>query len=184
MEVMSDQGKLPGAAKEANQLSTIVPNHITPVILKGPLKVDMDLLPGLNIYHFACHGISHPMDPSKSQLVLQDWKENPLFVDDIVKLRLENSQFAYLSACSVADCQVENLLDEGINLASAFQLAGFPSVVGTLWPINDHYSVQVPEEVYRGMIDGERLDVRKSAVALNLAVRHLRDKLGGGSISV
>jgi CHAT domain-containing protein len=124
------------------------------------------------------------MDPSKSQLVLQDWKENPLLVDDIVKLRLENSQFAYLSACSVADCQVDELLDEGINLASAFQLAGFPSVVGTLWPINDHYSVEVAEGVYRGMIDRDRLDVRKSAASLNLAVRRLRDKLGGESVSV
>jgi tetratricopeptide (TPR) repeat protein len=185
MEETPDQAKLPGAAKEAQQLSTILSNHVNPVVLEGPAKAEvLGLLPELNICHFACHGISHPMDPSKSQLVLQDWKENPLFVNDIVRLRLENSQFAYLSACSVADCQVEKLLDEGINLASAFQLAGFPSVVGTLWPINDHYSVEVAEEVYRGMIDGDKLDVRKSAAALNLAVRRLRDKLGGESVSV
>jgi hypothetical protein len=40
------------------------------------------------------------------------------------------------------------------------------------------------DEVYQSMIDGERLDVRKSASALNLAVRRLRDKLDGESVSV
>jgi CHAT domain-containing protein len=185
MKETRNQATLPGVLEEVNRLSTIVPSAVTRIVLEGPTKKDvMEIFPQLNVCHFACHGVSHPLDPSKSQLLLQDWKENPFFVDDILKLRLENSQFAYLSACSAADCQVENLLDEGITLASAFQLAGFPSVVGTLWPINDHWSVNIAEDVYRGMINGERLDVGKSAAALNLAVRRLRDKLGGRGSAV
>lgn len=179
------QASLPGAGAEVTRLSTLVPNAVTPIVLHGAAQqVLIDILPDVHLCHFACHGVSDPLDPSNSQLLIQDWETHPLSVKDIAQLRLQDSQFAYLSACSAADCKVETLLDESINLATAFQLAGFPSVVGTLWPIHDHYSVEVAEEVYVGMINGERLDVRRSAAALNLAVRHLRDKLGGGSISV
>lgn len=40
------------------------------------------------------------------------------------------------------------LTDEGIHLASAFQLAGYRHVVATLWPINDRHAERHAEEVY------------------------------------
>jgi hypothetical protein len=39
-------------------------------------------------------------------------------------------------------------MDEAIHLINAFQLGGFHHVVGTLWEIDDEYSVDAAREVY------------------------------------
>jgi len=56
---------------------------------------------------------------------------------------------ANLSACQTAHSRYEQLLDEGINITSAFRLAGFPSVIGTLWNVDDKFSVEIAKNVYR-----------------------------------
>ena len=173
------QNALPGAGKEVREIETLIANDISKTVLLQPTKSKvLDYLPECQIAHFACHGESNPNDPSQSRLLLEDWKEDPLSVADITALNLENARFAYLSACSAADNQVEALIDEGIHLTGACQLAGFPSVVGTLWHISDEYSVKVATEVYRKMCGtSDRIDPEKAAVALHLAVRNLRSEL-------
>ena len=62
-------------------------------------------------------------------------------------------------------------------MASAFLLAGFPSVVGTLWHIGAKDSVMVAECVHaRCMTKDGRIDSTKTAAALHVAVRELRDR--------
>lgn len=178
------QDPLPGAAKEVTEIAALIPRGISTTVLLQPSKrAVLKVLPECHMVHFACHGESNPYDPSRSQLILQDWIDDPLSVADIAALYLENARFAYLSACSAATNQVETLLDEGIHLAGGCHLAGFPSVVGTLWHISDEYSVQVAGTVYRKMcetLDG--MDPKKAAVGLHLAVRNLKresEKFGG-----
>ena len=68
------------------------------------------------------------------------------------------------------------LLDESINLSSAIQLSGYPSVIGSLWSVTDEHSAKVARDVY-GWILGEKggLDAQKSAEGLHKAVRGLKD---------
>ena len=40
------------------------------------------------------------------------------------------------------------LLDESINLSSAMQLAGYPSMVRTLWQVNDCDAAELSQDVY------------------------------------
>ncbi|GAA0981742.1 CHAT domain-containing protein [Acrocarpospora macrocephala] len=94
-------------------------------------------LPDCTIAHFACHGISDPADPSNSRLLLQDHRHNPLTVASLIPINLEHARLVYLSACSTALNWEVRLLDEAIHLTSAFQMAGFPHVIGTLWAISD-----------------------------------------------
>ncbi len=54
-----------------------------------------------------------------------------------VGLRLKGAQIAYLSACSTAENKAAWLSDEVIHLVSGFQVAGFPHVIGCLWPAGD-----------------------------------------------
>ena len=89
------------------------------------------------IAHFSCHAASHPDDPSRSQIYLHDHRENPFTVATLVPVHLRHAQLAFLSACQTAHSDAERLIDEGIHLAAAFQLAGFPHVIGTLWPVYD-----------------------------------------------
>ncbi|MGC0334467.1 tetratricopeptide (TPR) repeat protein [Streptomyces sp. SAI-170] len=133
-------------------------------------------LPHCAIAHFACHGASHPTDPSKSLLLLHDHDSDPLTVQSLAPVALDQAKLAYLSACRTAAIDTTNLLDEAIHLTSAFQLAGFPHVIGTLWGIDDRIAVRIAEAFYEGLkSDSTALDPDRAARALHEAVRRIRD---------
>ncbi|MCF6477035.1 CHAT domain-containing protein, partial [Nonomuraea sp. MG754425] len=46
--------------------------------------------------------------------------------------------------------------DEAMHITTAFQLAGFQQVIGTLWPVNDTIAARVAEGVYAGL-GGDRV---------------------------
>jgi CHAT domain-containing protein len=178
MPTTPHQNALPGARKEVKEIEALIANDISKTVMLQPTKREvLKCLPKCQIAHFACHGESDPNDPSQSRLLLEDWKKDPLSVADITALNLDNVRFAYLSACSAAENQVEDLIDEGIHLTGAFQLAGFPSVVGTLWHVSDEHSVTVAMEVYREMCKtSKKFNSGKAALALHLAVRNLKSE--------
>ena len=98
----------------------------------------LNIMSGSDIVHFACHGCTDPENPSNSHLLLQ--KRGPsgpvidkLTVSDISnKNTLGRTWIAYLSACSTAEVEATNLADECLHIASAFQVAGFAHVIGSL----------------------------------------------------
>lgn len=94
------------------------------------------------------------------------------------QISLDHAHLAYLSACSTANPGTTDFLDEAIHLTSAFQLAGFPHVIGTLWPINDRLAVEVAESFYIHLTIGPRgtLDPSQAATALHHTIRALRDR--------
>ncbi len=135
-------------------------------------------LPECPIAHFACHGASDPADPSKSLLLLSDYSTDPMTVASLASVRLDRAQLAYLSACRTAFSAAAGLLDEAIHLASAFQLAGFPHVIGTLWEIGDATAVDVARAFYSRLRTGDgSLDISRAAFSLHQAIRAIRDKL-------
>ena len=165
------QADLPYVEEEMRCLQNILPiQHTT---LERPTKATvLSELQQCQIVHFACHGESTVSDPSRSRLFLMD---EPLTVTDIIALKLKDPQFAFLSACHAANNRVLDLLDEGIHLTGACQLAGFPFVVGTLWQLDDEKSVQLTNEVYSAMVEnGKRVAIARSAVALHNAISKLR----------
>jgi CHAT domain-containing protein len=92
----------------------------------------------------------------------------PLAVKQLATLDLSDAYLAYLSACTTAYGGTE-LPDEVIHLASAFQLAGFPHVIGTLWPVSDAGALRMADLFY-AHLDGGALP----AEALHLSVRQIR----------
>ena len=130
-------------------------------------------LPQAEWAHFACHGFTDLANPSASCLLLSDHLEQPLTVLDVTRLHLEDAGLAFLSACSTAR-HGEWLADEAINLASAFQLAGYRHVLGTLWPVSDHDAVELAGELYEALKNAGTIDA--AALALHAAVRRLRNR--------
>lgn len=71
--------------------------------------------------------------------------------------------------------------DPAIRLTSAFQLIGFPHVIGTLWGINDIAAASIAAGFYERLRaasqapDGHALDTSRSSVALHEVIRDLRD---------
>jgi CHAT domain-containing protein len=99
-------------------------------------------------------------------------------VSSLAAVTLDDAQLAYLSACHTAFAGNVDLMDEAIHLASAFQLAGFPRVIGTLWGIDDRLSVDIADAFYDALStpDGA-VDVDRAAVALHRTIRAIRDEM-------
>jgi tetratricopeptide (TPR) repeat protein len=129
------------------------------------------------IAHFACHGRSDPANPSHGSLLLHDHDTNPLTVADIVPIDLAGAQLAYLSACHTAVNSATNLADEAIHLTTAFLLAGYPHVIGTLWEIDDPFAVAIADKFYGALITATTIDTTRAARALHHVTRAARNSL-------
>ena len=92
------------------------------------------------------------------------------------RLDLRGAEFAFLAACGTAAAS-RRLTDEAIHVTSAFQLAGFRRVVGTLWPVSDAAAAVLANRFYRSVTRRGTTspDARLSAAALHDAVRARRD---------
>src|SRR5262249_12329190 len=123
---------LPGATAEAAGLRGRFPGQVT-VLTGSEVTHDAVLaaMRGARSVHFACHGVADLVNPSASGLILGD-RQRLLTVGEVSRLRLDDAVLAYLSACSTAR-PGGRLADEAIHLVSAFQLAGYRHVIGTLW---------------------------------------------------
>ena len=124
-----------------------------------------------NFVHLACHGIPDQKQPFESRFALGD---GVLKVENIMRYDLQNAQFAYLSAChtTVGD---EESPDEVIHLAAAMQFAGFRSVIGTMWAVDDAHTTEIASKFYDNMVDESgRLDHTRAALALHRTMRSFR----------
>jgi CHAT domain-containing protein len=124
--------------------------------------------------HLACHGIPNREKPFDSSFAMRD---GPLTITDIIRPRLQNPEFAFLSACHTTVGH-ESSPDESIHLAAAMQFSGFRSVIGSMWSVDDKVVGQIVSAFYDNMVDGSgKLDCRRAAVALHEAVKKLRKKI-------
>nr|WP_272902865.1 CHAT domain-containing protein [Streptomyces sp. BA2] len=167
---------LPNAQVEAERVAARLPR---PVMLTEASTADvLGHLPDCAVAHFACHGVSDPADPSRSRLLLHDHRERPLTVAGLAPVALDRAQLAYLSACRTAVSDSTDLVDEAIHLTTAFQLAGFRHVVGTLWEINDRFAAHLADAFYAELAtEPGAVDARHAARSLHTAVRTARDHL-------
>ncbi|KAF8431483.1 CHAT domain-containing protein [Boletus edulis BED1] len=121
--------------------------------------------------HLACHGLPNRTRPFESAFALHD---GHFTIEQIMRCEPENPQFAYLSAChtTVGD---EESPDEVIHLASAMQFAGFRSVIGTMWVVDDGETNKITSTFYKHMVDESGcLDHTRAAFALNKTMKSVR----------
>ena len=173
MPTTPNQNPLPFVDKEINAIDNLLPGSIKRIKLRHPIKSEVvDIIRQCSVAHFACHGsVNNHLEP---QILLKDWETNPFSVVDMVGIKLDQVQLAYLSACHAANNRNLALLDEAVHMAGACQLAGFPTVIGTMWQIPDEQSATVAECVYRAMLtEDDKLDSRKAADGLHFAIRKI-----------
>jgi tetratricopeptide (TPR) repeat protein len=188
---LRDTGRLPNVIREAALVQTHFPH---PVLLIEPDPDDETAvadpagratfanvkahLTTCQVAHFACHGFSDPVDPSQSLLLLHDYRETPFNIARLAPISLGHASLAYLSACNTAVTASTRLLDEAIHLTSAFQLAGFPHVIGTLWEIIDDVAVDIADTFYTQLRAGTgAIDTNRASCALHQATRAARDRM-------
>ena len=119
------------------------------------------------ILHFAAHSLLDTERPERTELVLSG---GSLRLRDIYNMRVP-ARLVVLSACQTAlgkEMKREGLL----GLARAFQQAGVPRVVASLWKVDDRATAELMKEFYAGMLR----DGRTAAEALREAQRRLAAK--------
>ncbi|GAB3516776.1 hypothetical protein GCM10027442_34860 [Emticicia fontis] len=120
------------------------------------------------IIHFATHAQVNDAEPLKSFIALYpEGKDFKLYTPELYNLSLENTQLVVLSACETGKGQIRK--GEGIiSLARAFQFAGCPSVITTLWNAHDESIAKLSEKFYYYLKKGYATDeaIRLSKIDL------------------
>jgi CHAT domain-containing protein len=99
--------------------------------------------------HIAAHGVFRADNPMFSSIKLGDsW----LNLFDIFNLQLGN-ELTVLSACETGMSAVWEG-DELLGLARGFLYAGTPSLVVSLWTVNDRSTAQLMRHFYEGLQNG------------------------------
>ncbi|KAF4959542.1 hypothetical protein FGADI_1609 [Fusarium gaditjirri] len=178
MQHTPEIGSLPFANKEIEIVRDLCESAGLETVQPRPCKKEVsECLLGCNVFHFAGHGYTDENDPSNSHLRLEDWQEDPFRVADLQRMNLRDHApfLAYLSACGTGQMKRYNLVDESIHLISAYQLAGFRHVIGTLWKVSDQCCVDMARTTYESM-RASGLSDGSVSWGLHRASRELRDK--------
>ena len=174
-----DADELPGVRDEVHELIRLMPAS---AVLDGPAATCNRVLSALTMHpvaHFACHAVTGTRnDPYSTRLVLADDATRPLTISAISRADISRADLAYLSACNTANTDDR---DETVHITSAFQLAGYRNVIGTLWSVNDRTAYRIAAAFYAQLTgDGDHAPaIDGSALALHHAVRRLRAKNPG-----
>ncbi|KAL5639626.1 hypothetical protein ACGC1H_006288 [Rhizoctonia solani] len=124
--------------------------------------------------HLACHAHQNVEDPTKSGFYLHD---GTLDLSAINQRSFKNKGLAFLSACETATGD-EKLPDEAIHLASGMLMAGYPSVIATMWSVVDDDAPFVADKVYAQLMKDRKIGNGEAGRALHYAVAGLRKKVG------
>ncbi len=110
------------------------------------------------IIHFATHAQVDDQDPEKSFIALfPEGKDFRLYSSELYNLSLQNTQLVVLSACETGKGKIRK--GEGIiSLARAFQFAGCPSVITTIWNAHDESLSSLSKQFYHYLQKGYATD--------------------------
>ena len=117
--------------------------------------------PEADVIHFAGHAIGDDRGIEPASIVLRDkGHERRVGVAEIAKLHLRPASVVVLAGCSTA--RGERRAAEGvISVAHGFLSAGAPSVIATLWPIDDQaasvFFPRLHENLAKGLSPAEAL---------------------------
>ncbi|KIK60970.1 hypothetical protein GYMLUDRAFT_73723 [Collybiopsis luxurians FD-317 M1] len=170
------QAPIPSTLQEVRLIRDYFPDGITLENDQGTVDAVLDAMVHHSWVHLACHGVQHPEDPTQSSLALDNGKS--LKLSQIMSLSLKNAELVFLSACQTAT-ENETVPDEAVHLVAGMLIAGFRSVVGTMWSIGDRDAPVVADAFYSTL----RQDIEaggnvRVAYALHESVKQLRMRVG------
>jgi CHAT domain-containing protein len=154
----------PRVRDEVLALAPLFPEAIVLLDERGTLAAVKENAAQADVLHLACHGQFRPDNPLFSSLRLSnDW----LTVRDAYGLELQRCELVALSACETGMSAVAPG-NELIGLARGFFSAGAPSLLMSLWTVDDEATANLMTDFY------QRLCAGASAAT---ALRHAQLKL-------
>jgi CHAT domain-containing protein len=156
----------PHVRDEIRALAPLFPEAHALLDEQATVSALKEFAPGADILHLACHGQFRPDNPLFSSLRLGDgW----LTVRDTYNLDLR-CELAALSACETGVNEIAPG-DELIGLARGFFSAGVPSLLLSLWTVDDEATAELMASFYKLLLAG-----RSPAAALRAAQLELLEK--------
>ncbi|RYG66106.1 CHAT domain-containing protein, partial [bacterium] len=148
---------LPAAKKEVESIARIFPDsraltgeRASKTVLLQPGSRDKRVL------HLAAHGVLDSARPDQSYIQLSPEGDDNgrLGVGEILGIDLNRVDLVTLSACQTALGEGNPDGTEISSLAQSFSTAGTPSVVASLWNVEDNSTAQLMETFYGALADG------------------------------
>lgn len=150
-------GSLPAASEEVFSLGRIFLNANVFTGKDVTVSRVAQSTAGTSYVHFATHGIINSMDPKESYLLLAG-EPGRLSVKDLVednfKLSFNGTRLVTLSAC---DTNIGGFDPSAVysSLSRAFTKAGAPTVVASLWSVNDASTRDTMTNFYKEILAGQ-----------------------------
>jgi len=150
---LADPGaRLKFAEMEAEAVGNLFPEKL---ILRGSSATEgafAELSSDFDVLHLACHGVMDSSDAMLSNLRLarDDDNDGLLHVREIFDLDL-NASLVTLSACNTGIGEVAASGFEFMGMPRAFLFAGTPSVLGSLWRVDDKATSELMEIFYKNL---------------------------------
>lgn len=159
MVAMRDLGPLPYAPDEIDAIGRMLSGK-TWVNTNATKQNFLAAAPKAGILHVALHGVLDLKNPMMSHLVFHPGEkgvENRLFASELYNLPL-SARMAVLSACNSGKGPIRN--GEGVmSLARALAYAGCPTLVSSLWSVNDLSTSQIMNNFYQSLKSRQPVDL-------------------------
>jgi CHAT domain-containing protein len=150
-------GSLPAASEEVSSLGKIFANANVLTGKDATVALVAQSTAGTSYVHFATHGFINSMDPKESYLLLAG-DPGRLSVKDLVedsyKLSFDGTRLVTLSAC---ETNLGGFDPSAVysSLSRAFAKAGAPTVIASLWSVNDASTKATMEAFYKEIAAGQ-----------------------------
>lgn len=156
-------GRLEGTAQEIQEIAKFMEGEFD-YSSSATERNFKELASEFGILHLAMHGVADMEDPNFNHLKFSDLniaatdttEDNLLYHYEIANLDL-SAQLVVLSACETGVGKYEE--GEGVfSLARSFSYAGVPSVVMSLWQVNDLSTSELMPLFYASLTEGASKD--------------------------
>lgn len=162
-------GTLPFARQEIDSIKTTIGSCFEFVGKEATVEQLERISDKCKILHLATHGHLEKGKIEQSWILFADKK---LTMADIFITKLPNVEMVVLSTCE------SSLGAEGIEyatLARAFTNSGVPTVVSTLWEINDQTTQEIMTDFYKAITDQKNKFEALAIAQRNFLERHKTD---------
>jgi CHAT domain-containing protein/Flp pilus assembly protein TadD len=170
---------LPYTREEADTIRHIYPASVSLSMDRAKKETFKQVYQRFGLLHLATHASANEDNPMGSYIAfypqgndsLKQWR---LYAPEVYEMDFSSTSQVVLSACATGTGLAER--GEGmLSLARAFNYAGCPNLVMTLWQANDKYAKEINLAFYQYLQHGEPTDVALQKAKIDLLNRYGSD---------
>ena len=164
---------LPGAEREVQQLSNLIPNHAIYLEREATKTRFKETANSASLLHVATHAEVDEVDPMFSRILFSTSPQDTGLLEarEIFQLDLGRVKLVTLSACESGLGKVKRG-EEIVGFTRSFLSAGADSVIASLWPVADDSTEALMTKLYQELVAGR--DLASAMQAAQIEVMHNR----------